>query len=77
MDEYDDDNLRTAKKFGSLTIKRPKKYSTNKSSSEDAWLRAIKYVQKKISIDIVIGLQPITIRDKKILIMLKFYKSIN
>ena len=70
--------LRTAKKFGSLTIKRPKKYSTSKSSSEDAWLHAIKYIQKKkFRIDIVIGLQPTSpIRDKKDFDnAIKFYKK--
>ena len=47
--------LNLSKKLGTEIIKRPK-YLTDKSSSEDGWLHAIKEIKKE-SIDYVIALQ--------------------
>ena len=49
--------LNLSKKLGTEIIKRPKLLSTDKSSSEDGWLHAIKEIKKKESIDYVIALQ--------------------
>jgi CMP-N,N'-diacetyllegionaminic acid synthase len=50
--------LSIAKKYGAKTIKRPKKLSSDTSSSEDAWRHAINFIKKKNIIDIVVGVQP-------------------
>lgn len=50
--------LRVAKKIGAKTIFRPKKLSTDTASSDAAWEHAVKFIKKKISIDIIIGVQP-------------------
>ena len=39
--------LNVSKKFGAKTIKRPTKYSLDKSTSDSAWLHAVKYLNKK------------------------------
>jgi len=48
-----DEILNISKKFGAKIIKRPKKFAKDKSSSEEAWLHAINYIenQKKLKID--------------------------
>lgn len=50
--------LKYSKKIGANTIKRPLKYSKDKSSSESSWIHAIKYL-KRIGkqVDIVIAPQ--------------------
>jgi N-acylneuraminate cytidylyltransferase len=55
-----DDNqiLNVAKKLGARTIKRPKKLSSDKASSDSAWEHAIKYIRKTNRIDFVVGVQP-------------------
>ena len=51
--------LKFSKKMGANIIKRPKSLSLDKSSSESAWLHAIKYLEEKnFYIDNVVGLQP-------------------
>lgn len=54
-----------AKKNGAKTILRPKKYSTDSSTSESAWKHAINFiVKKKYKIDLIVGIQPTSpIRD--------------
>ena len=58
--------LNFALKNKAKTILRPKKYSTGKSSSESAWIHAIKELEKKqIKFDYVVGMQPTSpIREK-------------
>lgn len=47
-----------SKKIGALTLKRPAKYSNDKSSSESAWLHAIKEIEKKgINFDYILAPQ--------------------
>lgn len=51
--------LKISKKSGAEIIKRPKKFATSKSSSESAWLHAVKYLKvKKINADYIVGIQP-------------------
>ena len=51
--------LDIANKYGAFGIKRPKRISGDKASSESAWEHAINYVtSKKIKIDNIIALQP-------------------
>lgn len=50
--------LNISKKFGAKTIKRPKKFSGDKSSSEKAWAHAINYIGKTHNIKTVVGIQP-------------------
>ena len=51
--------LKFSKQYGAKIIKRPKKYSNDKTSSEDSWLHAIKFLQKnKNYFENVIGIQP-------------------
>jgi N-acylneuraminate cytidylyltransferase len=50
--------LKVAKKFGAKIIKRPKKLSSDKASSDSAWEHAIKYISEKNRIDFVVGIQP-------------------
>lgn len=54
----DDKILSVAKKLGARTIKRPKKLSSDKASSDSAWEHAIKYIKQKNRIDFVVGVQP-------------------
>ena len=57
--------LKIAKKNGAQIIKRPKKISGSNSSSELAWIHAIKFIEKKYKIDSVLGVQPTSpIREK-------------
>ena len=51
-----------AKKYGAEIIKRPKKISGDKSSSDEAIIHSIKYIQEKLNykFDIVVFLQPTT-----------------
>ena len=46
-------------------IKRPKKFSTAKASSESAWLHAVSFIEKKnLFFDTIVGVQPTSpIRD--------------
>ena len=59
--------LNVAKKYGSNIIKRPKKFASDKSTSDLAWLHAVKYLNnKKIYSTSVIGVQPTSpIRSSK------------
>ena len=58
--------LEIAKKQKAGTIKRPKKISTDKSSSEIGWIHAINEIEKNQKIDLVIGLQTTSpIRETK------------
>ena len=59
--------LNISKKYGAKIILRPKKYSSSKSSSEEAWLHAIKYLKKNdINASHIVGLQPTSpLRGKK------------
>ena len=50
--------LNVAKKLGARIIKRPKKLSTDKASSDSAWEHAIRYIREKNKIDFVVGVQP-------------------
>jgi CMP-N,N'-diacetyllegionaminic acid synthase len=47
-----------AKKLGVSTIFRPNKYAKDNSSSDIAWLHALNFLKKKITITNIIGLQP-------------------
>jgi len=59
--------LRYAEKLGAGTILRPKKYASDSSTSDSAWLHSIKFLEKtKVQFKNVIGLQPTSpIRGKK------------
>ena len=51
--------LKYAKKFNANIILRPKKYAKDNSTSESAWLHAVKFLQKnKVQFKNIIGLQP-------------------
>ena len=50
--------LNIAKKYGAKTIKRPKIYAKDKSTSESAWIHAINHIKKNYNIDLVVGIQP-------------------
>tara|TARA_B100000900_G_scaffold383651_1_gene371772 strand:+ start:1639 stop:2322 length:684 start_codon:yes stop_codon:yes gene_type:complete len=57
--------LKIAKKIGARIILRPKKLASDTASSDAAWEHAIKHIEKKFSIDIIIGVQPTSpIRSK-------------
>ncbi len=49
--------LKIAKKLGALTILRPKKLSTDYSSSESGWLHALSEIKKKVKVNNLIALQ--------------------
>ena len=56
--------LKYSKRIGANIIERPGKYSTDKSSSESAWLHAAKKL--KYDADIIVGIQPTSpIREGK------------
>ena len=59
--------LNYSKKNGALTIKRPKNLARDKSTSESAWIHAIKEIENKgFNIDNVVGIQPTSpIRSSK------------
>jgi len=58
--------LNYSKKMGVKTIKRPKVYSKDTSSSESAWLHAIEHIEKRgFHIKNVVGLQPTSPIRKK------------
>ena len=51
--------LNLSKKAGASIIKRPKQLSSDKASSESAWVHAIEYLnKKKIDNDVIVGIQP-------------------
>ena len=50
--------LNVAEKYGAKIIKRPKIYAKIESTSESAWIHAIKYIKKYHNIDLVVGIQP-------------------
>lgn len=50
--------LKISKKYGANIIKRPKNLAKDNSTSESAWIHAIKYIKKKFNIDLVVGIQP-------------------
>ena len=55
----DDEILSVASKYGANRIKRPKKISGDKASSELAWEHAVKFITlKKVKIDTIVALQP-------------------
>jgi CMP-N,N'-diacetyllegionaminic acid synthase len=47
-----------ARNIGSKVILRPRKYSKDNSSSESAWLHAIKHIEKKNKCDAILAIQP-------------------
>ena len=56
--------LKYSKKIGASIIKRPKKFASDNSSSEVAWLHAAKKLKNES--DIIVGIQPTSpIRDSK------------
>lgn len=58
--------LNIAKRYGAKTILRPKFLSSDNASSDNAWLHAVKYIEKKTQINTIIGLQPTSpIRETK------------
>ena len=59
--------LKISEKFGARTIKRPTKYSLDKSTSDSAWYHAVNYLNKKNFFpDIIVGVQPTSpIRSSK------------
>jgi N-acylneuraminate cytidylyltransferase len=61
-----DEILKIVKKENVGIVKRPKKISTDKSSSEIGWIHAINEIEKNQKIDIVVGLQATSpIRESK------------
>lgn len=50
--------LNLAKKFGAKIIIRPKYLASDKANSDDAWLHAVKHIEKTNKIDIILGVQP-------------------
>lgn len=55
----DDEILNVASKYGANKIKRPKKISGDRASSELAWEHAAKFIiSKKINIENIVALQP-------------------
>lgn len=71
--------LNIAKKEKVEVIKRPKSISTDKSSSESGWIHAIKEIEKKQKVDLVIALQATSpLRESKDLdTAIKKFKRIN
>ena len=71
--------LKIAEKYGAKTIMRPERFSKDESSSETAWLHAVKFLQNKISFKTIVGIQPTSpIRPSKFLDeALKKYKKKN
>lgn len=47
-----------ARNIGSKVILRPRKYSKDNSSSESAWLHAIKHIEKQNKCDAILAIQP-------------------
>tara|TARA_B100001250_G_scaffold412491_1_gene443847 strand:+ start:13476 stop:14159 length:684 start_codon:yes stop_codon:yes gene_type:complete len=57
--------LYAAKKFGAEIIKRPKKLSGDKNSSESGWLHALKYIGNYHNVNYIVALQATSpIRNK-------------
>ena len=50
--------LKLATKFGAKIIIRPKYLASDKASSDNAWLHAVKYIEKLDKIDSIVGVQP-------------------
>ena len=51
---------------GINVIKRPKNLARSNSSSEVAWIHAVKYIEKFYDFDYIVGVQPTSpIREKK------------
>ena len=74
----DEKILDIAENMGSKIIKRPSKYSRDKSSSEEAWLHSIKFIEKKYgNFDIVFSPQVTSpLREvKDITSALKIFKA--
>ena len=71
--------LSLSKKYGANTVTRPKTISGSLSTSESAWIHALKYINSKIrDIDAVVGIQPTSpIRPSKLIdhAINKFYKK--
>ena len=60
--------LNCAKYFGSKIIKRPLEISSDRATSESAWLHALKHINLSLNIfpDLILGPQPTSpIRKKK------------
>tara|TARA_Y100001970_G_C13984612_1_gene725011 strand:+ start:38 stop:715 length:678 start_codon:yes stop_codon:yes gene_type:complete len=54
-----------SRKLGTNVILRPSKYAKDNSASDSAWLHALNFLNKKISIKNIVGLQPTSpIRNK-------------
>lgn len=47
-----------ARNIGSKVILRPRKYSKDNSSSQSAWLHAIKHIEKQNKCDAILAIQP-------------------
>ena len=55
-----------SKKIGANVIFRPKKYAKDNSSSEVAWIHAVRLLKKRFNILNIVGLQPTSpLREKK------------
>ncbi len=70
--------LNISEKYGAKILKRPKKYAKDNSSSESAWLHAIKHIDKNNFVKTIIGIQPTSpLRPKKCLdeAIIKFKKE--
>ena len=50
--------LNIAEKYGAKIIKRPKIFAQDESTSESAWIHAIKHIKKDYNLDLVVGIQP-------------------
>lgn len=54
-----------SKKIGANVIFRPKKYAKDNSTSDSAWIHAVKLLKKKIKVLNIVGLQPTSpLREK-------------
>ena len=49
--------LKLSKKFGANVIKRPKKLSSDNSSSESGWLHSVSYIKKNFEVDCIVAVQ--------------------
>ncbi|MDA8997195.1 acylneuraminate cytidylyltransferase family protein [bacterium] len=72
--------LTLSKKFGANTIKRPKKLSSDNSSSESGWLHSTNYIKKKFQVDYIVAVQatsPMRHKNDFFRALNKFFKEKN
>jgi N-acylneuraminate cytidylyltransferase len=72
--------LKLSKKFGANTIKRPKKLSSDNSSSESGWLHSTNYIKKKFQVDYIVAVQatsPMRHKNDFFRALNKFFKEKN